>query len=562
MISNLRYGPVILLLICCTAQLPGYGQVNLVPNPSFEERNECPFWYWEIEKCNHWFNVSGSNDYFHLCSINGSLLAHMVPGLGEPPRTDSAMARSIIFGGNYREYLGINLVTPLESGRTYCIQLWISLADGAGHYIDRFEAILTPNIPVVNDPVHPAVILASPTIILATHHLNNDDGWERIGSTYCASGGEEYLTFGIFSPADSINTYTHHPLSGSAPLYFIDDVALYPCDAPVDSANAGPDVFFCTGDSVQLGTHQLPEYRYYWYMDTVLVSQEARPVFAPTQTTTYTLLVKDFKFDESRDTVTAHWVNCDTIPLGCDQKEILVCLGDSVQLGCHHKSNYTYAWQQLPDTTIISTQGFLTAGDQAASYVLHMTDYTRRSQSDTIEVIPVDCAPIGQGSGGSYEICPGDTLLLGQESLPGASYAWYAPALLPDSTSLIRVSPQASTTYQLVVENPRKDQFVFHYRVTIGECDIPLFVPNAFTPDGDGLNDVFEIGMPPGTHLEMLIFNRWGNHLFTANQHRFWDGTYNGVDVPSGVYYYSLTATLPPYRTTRLQGTVMVLRGQ
>ena len=546
----------LLMLLFLALGVPVFSQ-NILPNPSFGIRDCCPQANSAMHCCRDWEMVNSSVEYVHYCTTNPTLIERLEI---RPPRTDSAIVASVFGAGAYREYFGCWLPGPLLAGKTYCLSFWIAISPYSHRTVDRYQVLFTTDKPVQNYPPLPSYILDSAQF---THYgyITETDVWTQISGSFVADGSEAFMTFGVFDPLDSIKAIVNSTGLTDA-YYFIDDVALYPCDAPVDSANAGPDVFFCTGDSVQLGTHALPEYRYYWYIDTVLVSREARPVFAPTQTTTYTLLVKEFKFDESRDTVTAHWVNCDTIPLGCDQKEILVCLGDSVQLGCHHKSNYTYAWQQLPDTTIISTQGFLTAGDQAASYVLHMTDYTRRSQSDTIEVIPVDCAPIGQGSGGSYEICPGDTLLLGQESLPGASYAWYAPALLPDSTSLIRVSPQASTTYQLVVENPRKDQFVFHYRVTIGECDIPLFVPNAFTPDGDGLNDVFEIGMPPGTHLEMLIFNRWGNHLFTANQHRFWDGTYNGVDVPSGVYYYSLTATLPPYRTTRLQGTVMVLRGQ
>ena len=553
---------IILFVLLWTSGLFGFSQINLIPNPSFEARTNCPYEQNQLNFCDHWFNVSSSNEYFHLCTTNPIFSQWLTKDGGEPPRTDSAMIGSIVFGGNYREYPGVKLAQPLERDTTYCLQLWISLANGAGHYIDRFDAILTQDIPVVNDPLHPAVILASPTIILATHHLNNDDGWERIDTTYCASGGEEYLTLGIFSPADSINEYKHHPLSESSSYYFIDDVALYPCDAPVDSAKAGADVFFCKGDSVQLGTHDLPEYRYYWYIDTVLVSREASPVFAPTQTTTYTLLVKDFKFDETRDTVTAHWVNCDTIPLGCDQKKVFVCQGDSVQLGCHNKSNYTYAWQQLPDTTLISTRGFLMAGDQAARYVLQMTDYTRRSQSDTIEVIPVDCKQISADAGNDTTICLGDSLKLGGLPVEGVKYLWLVQNTPLDSASQIWVQPGESVQYKLEMLDPRKTLYEDWCNVSVIECDIPLTIPNVFSPNGDGINDFFQIENPRNAAYELLIFNRWGSMILQTNQDKLWDGTVDGKPVASGTYFYSLTATLPPYRTTRLQGTVMVLRGQ
>jgi hypothetical protein len=150
----------------------------------------------------------------------------MLPDGGEPPRTDSAIIGSLPYAYNYREYPGVKLIRPLQPGSNYCIQLWVSLLDYAGYYIDRFDAVLTQTIPVVNDPAHPAIILASPTIILASHPLNKTDGWEKISGIYFATGGEEYLTLGIFSPTDSISLYKHHPLSGSSAYYLIDDVAL------------------------------------------------------------------------------------------------------------------------------------------------------------------------------------------------------------------------------------------------------------------------------------------------------------------------------------------------
>ncbi|MBC7412283.1 MAG: gliding motility-associated C-terminal domain-containing protein, partial [Bacteroidia bacterium] len=55
---------------------------------------------------------------------------------------------------------------------------------------------------------------------------------------------------------------------------------------------------------------------------------------------------------------------------------------------------------------------------------------------------------------------------------------------------------------------------------------------NAFSPNGDGKNDLFLKG------LDLTIFNRWGQILFTGNQG--WDGKYNGSDVNAGTYYYTV----------------------
>jgi gliding motility-associated-like protein len=68
-----------------------------------------------------------------------------------------------------------------------------------------------------------------------------------------------------------------------------------------------------------------------------------------------------------------------------------------------------------------------------------------------------------------------------------------------------------------------------------------LFVPNVFSPDGDGINDVFRVEGPVDEAFELVIFDRWGKrHFATRNSLEGWDGRIGGVDAPEGVYYYTL----------------------
>lgn len=75
------------------------------------------------------------------------------------------------------------------------------------------------------------------------------------------------------------------------------------------------------------------------------------------------------------------------------------------------------------------------------------------------------------------------------------------------------------------------------FRLLIIDPQAEFFLPNAFTPDGDGLNETFG---PEGVGIleyELLIFNRWGQLVFSATDPRQrWDGTYNGTPVENGVY--------------------------
>lgn len=69
---------------------------------------------------------------------------------------------------------------------------------------------------------------------------------------------------------------------------------------------------------------------------------------------------------------------------------------------------------------------------------------------------------------------------------------------------------------------------------------IELEVPNVFTPNDDGINDLF---FPIGNTVvcdELLIFNRWGNEIERSTNELIWDGTNNGEKLPEGVYFYIL----------------------
>lgn len=103
--------------------------------------------------------------------------------------------------------------------------------------------------------------------------------------------------------------------------------------------------------------------------------------------------------------------------------------------------------------------------------------------------------------------------------------------------------------------------------VSLVPCALELLVPNAFTPNGDGLNDVF---MPVYTEVnilnyKMLIYNRWGQQLFESNQITHgWDGIFSSQLLSVDVYTYVITYELPAHfknrKTQRLQGVVTLVR--
>src|SRR5690606_22550722 len=76
-------------------------------------------------------------------------------------------------------------------------------------------------------------------------------------------------------------------------------------------------------------------------------------------------------------------------------------------------------------------------------------------------------------------------------------------------------------------------------------CDCPMVIPNAFTPNGDGLNDLFKLALSlacPVSEYKLQIYNRWGQMLFVSYRlEDGWDGTINGQPADVGSYYYQLS---------------------
>lgn len=88
-----------------------------------------------------------------------------------------------------------------------------------------------------------------------------------------------------------------------------------------------------------------------------------------------------------------------------------------------------------------------------------------------------------------------------------------------------------------------------------------VFVPNAFTPNGDGNNDMLMVFGPDIKSLTFRVYNQWGQLYFISTQQSLgWDGTYKGVKQPVGVYVYYLDGVLNNGEPVKMKGTITLLR--
>jgi len=149
------------------------------------------------------------------------------------------------------------------------------------------------------------------------------------------------------------------------------------------------------------------------------------------------------------------------------------------------------------------------------------------------------------------------------------TYSWSPSTNLSCATCPNPVAnPSATTTYTLVITGANGcvaygNMTVF---VTIPECiltDEDIFIPNVFSPNGDGHNDLFRIhsGKPCIKDFKISVYDRWGVVVFKTDKIAdWWDGTANGLKVNEGVFFYICDIISTDDQVVHRNGNVTVLK--
>jgi gliding motility-associated-like protein len=99
------------------------------------------------------------------------------------------------------------------------------------------------------------------------------------------------------------------------------------------------------------------------------------------------------------------------------------------------------------------------------------------------------------------------------------------------------------------------------FTITVKPRTKDIFVPNVFSPNGDGKNDQLKVYGNYITKLQMVIFNQWGEQIIQLNNvNQGWDGTHKGKPQPVGVYVYVLKATLSTGKEVTKKGSITLVR--
>ena len=140
-------------------------------------------------------------------------------------------------------------------------------------------------------------------------------------------------------------------------------------------------------------------------------------------------------------------------------------------------------------------------------------------------------------------------------NLPG-TYEW-SPTYGIDCSdcSSVTFSPEETTTFVLQIDTIgciSRDEIIINVEVSGN-----ISVPNLFTPNGDGVNDLLEIYGYSIDELDFRIYDRWGEIVFQTNSILdHWDGRFNGMELNTAVFVYSIKVKYKDGREVIQQGNI------
>lgn len=238
----------------------------------------------------------------------------------------------------------------------------------------------------------------------------------------------------------------------------------------------------------------------------------------------------------------------------------LLCVGEPLFL-IDSVNQYTeqFTWDFNDGVVLTGVHAPVHHYAEAGLYTITLTGTNSKCPSATasrvVEIKDYPTIDLGPDT----SICPGLTaaILLADVANPGNIYQWSTG----ETTNAISVSKPGH--YWAISTTPGSDCSTTD-SIWVKE-DCYLNIPNSFSPNADGRNDYFlprEILSSGLRSFTMQIFNRWGELMFTTNalNGRGWDGKYNGIDQPLGVYVYLIKAEFNNGLKKEFNGNVTLVR--
>lgn len=341
--------------------------------------------------------------------------------------------------------------------------------------------------------------------------------------------------------------------------YYVDMVTAEGCASldsvliEVDTDIPGGDVYdplsLCEGDNVILDAED--GIAWTWTPDQFLSNASIQnPSASPTDTITYFVEI----FNACGSGVSEVTVNViqPFVEAGPDG---LICLGEWHTAWATDAESWSWSPPQF--TSGADQQQVSVSPPSSQTFTVTATDEYGCTATDDIyvEVLPLPEVNIGD---------PGAVNWLSSVTLQGYSSTedfWWTPAELLSCGDCLNPEIYPDESVWIYLEAIDENGCIGRDSLLI-DLVFPIYVPNAFTPDNDGINDVFFASGEGITGFEMRIVDRWGNLVFESNDiSQVWDGSFQGGShyVQNDVYIWTIWYEAPAGRV-KLEGHVTLVR--
>jgi len=331
--------------------------------------------------------------------------------------------------------------------------------------------------------------------------------------------------------------------------------------SPLPIAYAGADTTICANVNVQLGgTNLTPGATYVWFPSSTLDNP-----FVPNPIASPTAAITNYSV-----TVTAPGTGCTNTsyvvvsmlnPMIANAgANAQICWGDSVEIGAGLIEGQFYKWTPTTGLSDPTLPNPIVDPLQTTTYTLIVTDTSGCAPVTDNVTVTVNPLPVANAG-------PDDTIQIGGSvqltGTGGVQYVWTPAAGLNNANIFNPVAnPDSSTIYTLLVTNVYGCQNTDTMEVYVLDYVTPYWIPSAFTPNGDGHNDMLYVRGGVFLTFEFQVFNRYGEEMFDSKDiNEGWDGKApSGQPAPIDAYVYKLNGVLTTGSTVSANGIVNLVR--
>lgn len=324
--------------------------------------------------------------------------------------------------------------------------------------------------------------------------------------------------------------------------------------------NAGSDTTICLTDGVQLNPFS-DGLTYSWLPAATLDDASLKqPVATPVASTTLYQVTAHIGKCSATDNILVKTVPYPHVSITNDTA---ICYGDRIEL--YAAGGAFYQWSPSSSVSNTNIPNPVVSPFSTTTYTVSVTDTMGCPKPTNKDVLVKVIPPVPAFAGNDTVVVVGQPLQL--QASGAEIYKWYPPSYLNNSDIANPIANfiwegDDKIFYSVKVSTPEGCFAYDTVNVRIFRIQPDILVPDAFTPNNDGLNDVFRI-IPVGIKQVdyVRIYNRWGQLMYSsASSEDGWDGTYKGKQQASDTFVWMVKGIDYLDRVIEKKGTLTLIR--